>query len=125
MSGVHKYPTISFRVSDWERKQIDFRITVSGMSKRDFLVRSCINNRICVVGKKEHIDRLIARLDAMQQDIQDLITAAIAGDPQVGDNMSTIKEYCLDFLEAILSMLKGADYMWKGEPNDRNQKNNE
>ena len=31
MSGVHKHPTISFRVSDYERREIDARIKAIGM----------------------------------------------------------------------------------------------
>ena len=53
MSNQHKHPTISFRISDAERKQIEARILASGMMKKDYFVRSCIYNRICVVGKKE------------------------------------------------------------------------
>ena len=55
MSNQHKHPTISFRISDAERKQIEARILASGMMKKDYFVRSCIYNRICVVGKKETI----------------------------------------------------------------------
>lgn len=55
MSNQHKHPTISFRISDSERKQIEARILASGMMKKDYFVRSCIYNRICVVGKKETI----------------------------------------------------------------------
>ena len=42
MSGVHKHPTISFRVSDREREMIEARILASGMQKKDYFVRSCI-----------------------------------------------------------------------------------
>ena len=52
MSNKHKNPTISFRITDAERKQIEARILASGLMKKDYFVRSCINNRICVVGKK-------------------------------------------------------------------------
>lgn len=52
MSGVHKHPTISFRVSDREREMIEAKTLASGMQKKDYFVRSCIYNRICVVGKK-------------------------------------------------------------------------
>ena len=38
MSNQHKHPTISFRVSDSERKQIEARILASGMMKKDYFV---------------------------------------------------------------------------------------
>ena len=65
MSNQHKHPTISFRVSDTERKQIKARIAASGMMKKDYFVRSCIYNRICVVGKKETIYPLVQTVNAL------------------------------------------------------------
>jgi len=47
MSGTHKYHTISFRISLRERQEIEARISVSGMKKKDYFVRSCIYNRVC------------------------------------------------------------------------------
>lgn len=55
MSGVHKNPTISFRISDYERREIEARIKASGMMKKTFFTRCCIYGRICVVGKKQYI----------------------------------------------------------------------
>ena len=55
MSGTHKYPTISFRISPREREEIEAKIFTSGMKKKDYFVRSCIYNRVCVVGKKETV----------------------------------------------------------------------
>ena len=37
MSNQHKHPTISFRISDAERKQIEARILASGMMKKVIL----------------------------------------------------------------------------------------
>lgn len=47
MSGTHKYPTISFRISPREREAIEAKIFTSGMKKKDYFVRSCIYNRVC------------------------------------------------------------------------------
>ena len=46
MSGVHKYPTISFRISPRERDEIEAKIKASGMQKKDYFVRSCIYNNL-------------------------------------------------------------------------------
>lgn len=51
MSGTHKYPTISFRISPREREEIEAKIFASGMKKKDYFVRSCIYNRVC--GRQE------------------------------------------------------------------------
>ena len=48
MSGVHKNPTISFRISDYERREIEARIKASGMMKKTFFTRCCIYGRIKV-----------------------------------------------------------------------------
>ena len=65
MSNQHKHPTISFRISDAERKQIEARILASGMMKKDYFVRSCIYNSICVVSKKETIYPLVQTVNAL------------------------------------------------------------
>ena len=85
MSGTHKYPTISFRISPRERDEIEAKIFVSGMKKKDYFVRSCIYNRVCVVGKKE----------ITSEEIRELHTAY--------ENM----------LKAVLWMLDGARYLWQ------------
>ena len=46
MSGVHKYPTISFRISPREKDEIEAKIKASGMQKKDYFVRSCIYNKV-------------------------------------------------------------------------------
>ena len=59
MPGVHKYPTVSFRVSPRQRELIEAKIKASGLMKKDYYIRSCINNSVCVVGKKEVIYALV------------------------------------------------------------------
>lgn len=44
MPGTHKNPTISFHISDYERREIDAKVKASGMLKKDYFVRSCIYN---------------------------------------------------------------------------------
>lgn len=72
MPGKHKNPTISFRVSDYERRAIEANIKMSGMLKKDYFVRSCIYNRVCVVGKKETIYPLVEELRKMQEQMAEL-----------------------------------------------------
>lgn len=72
MSGVHKYPTISFRISPREREEIEAKILASGLSKKDYFVRSCIYNRVCVVGKKELVYQLVEELKIMQTNIREV-----------------------------------------------------
>ena len=46
MPGVHKNPTISFRISDYERREIEAKIKASGMMKKDYFIRSCISELV-------------------------------------------------------------------------------
>lgn len=126
MSNKHKKTIISFRITDAERKQIEARILASGMMKKDYFIRSCIYNRICVVGKKETIYPLVQTVNAlylqlleMQQsftstDADIVFTAA----PDTLPSSEAIKELQTEYtnmLTAIIDLLDGAKYLWEGD----------
>lgn len=122
MSNQHKHPTISFRISDAERKQIEARILASGMMKKDYFVRSCIYNRICVVGKKETIYPLVQAVNALYLQLLEMQkTFTEYREHQTLNNLPTsneIKELQTDYnnmLTAIIDLLDGAKYLWEGE----------
>ena len=122
MSYQHKHPTISFRISDAERRQIEAHILASGMMKKDYFVRSCIYNRICVVGKKETIYPLVQTVNALYLQLLDIQKAFIeCCEPSALNNLPTsdeIKELQADYnnmLTAIIDLLDGAKYLWEGE----------
>lgn len=121
MSNQHKNPTISFRISDSERKQIEARILASGMKKQDYFVRSCICNRICVVGKYPLVQTVYAlylQLLEMQKaftstDADTIVTAT----PDKLPSLEAIKELQTKYtnmLAAIIDLLDGAKYLWEG-----------
>ena len=122
MSNQHKHPTISFRVSDAERKQIEARILASGMMKKDYFVRSCIYNRICVVGKKENIYPLVQTVNALYLQLLEMQKAFVGYyQDQNPDNLPTSNEITElqtsynNMLTAIIDLLDGAKYLWEGE----------
>ena len=122
MSNQHKHPTISFRVSDAERKQIEARILASGMMKKDYFVRSCIYNRICVVGKKETIYPLVQTVNALYLQLLEMQKSFVGYyQDQNPDNLPTSNEITElqtsynNMLSAIIELLDGAKYLWKGE----------
>ena len=120
MSGVHKYPTISFRISPREREEIEAKIFTSGMKKKDYFVRSCIYNRICVVGKKEVIYQLVEELQNMQTNLSELVKQL--GQQEVtltADGLEDMRNDCMDMLQAIIAMLDGAKYLWQGVQIDK------
>ena len=117
MSNQHKNPTISFRISEAERKQIEARIIASGMMKKDYFVRSCIYNRICVVGKKETIYPLVETIYNLYQQILVMQTAFIdstAAELPTTEEISALQTDYKNMLKAIIDMLDGARYLWKG-----------
>ena len=122
MSGVHKNPTISFRITDDERRQIEAKIIASGMRKKDYFVRSCIYNRVCVVGKKETVYRLVEELREMQTVIRDV--AEQFQNEEVTLTKEGLQEMQADFtnmLTAILWVLDGARYLWEDTNSSGNQ----
>ena len=120
MSNQHKHPTISFRISAAERKQIEARILASGMMKKDYFVRSCIYNQICVVGKKETIYPLVQTVNALYLQLLEMQKAfTTPGDTSdTHPSSEAIKELQTEYtnmLTAIIDLLDGAKYLWEGD----------
>ena len=120
MSGTHKYPTISFRISSREREEIEAKIFTSGMKKKDYFVRSCIYNKICVVGKKEVIYQLVEELQNMQTNLSELIKQLEQQEVTLtADGLEDMRNDCIDMLQVIVAMLDGAKYLWQGVQIDK------
>ena len=115
MSNQHKHPTISFRINDAERKQIEARILASGMMKKDYFVRSCIYNRICVVGKKETIYALYLQLLEMQISFTECCKEQTLSHLPNSDEIKELQTDYINMLTAIIDLLDGAKYLWEGE----------
>ena len=80
MPGIHKNKTVAFRPSKCERIMIEEKAALSGLTKKDFIARSCINSRICVVGSSENIKYI---LDAVREMRYSLI--------EIGERISSEK----------------------------------
>ena len=118
MSGTHKYPTISFRISPREREEIEAKIFASGMKKKDYFVRSCIYNRVCVVGKKETVYQIVEKLQEMQSRMEELAEQIKDEKPEVTtEEIRELQTTYEDMLKAILWVLDGAKYLWQGSTN--------
>ena len=118
MSGTHKYPTISFRISPRERQEIEAKIFASGMKKKDYFIRSCIYNRVCVVGKKETVYQIVEKLQNMEKHLTELAEDFTENKAEFTvQELDETKESYLDLLKAVLWMLDGAKYLWQGKEN--------
>lgn len=116
MSNQHKNPTISFRISESERKQIEARILASGMMKKDYFVRSCIYNHICVVGKKETIYPLVETIYDLYRQLQIMQNAFLdstAAELPTSTDIASLQTDYKNMLTAIIEMLDGAKYLWE------------
>ena len=123
MSNQHKNPTISFRITDSERKQIEARILASGMMKKDYFVRSCIYNSICVVGKKETIYPLVQTVNALYLqllEMQKAFTTTSTSDMlPSSDEIKKLQTEYTNMLTAIIDLLDGAKYLWEGDRHEQ------
>lgn len=124
MSGKHKYPTISFRVSDYERRTIDAKVRASGMRKKDYISRSCIYNRVCVVGRKETIYPLVEELREMREVLLRLgEELGIKGSIEMSEEeLEEMQADYLSMLKAVIWMLDGARYLWQDKGADMDGK---
>lgn len=114
MSGVHKNPTISFRISEREREEIEAKIVVSGLNKKDYFVRSCIYNHVCVVGKKELIYKLVRELRMMMETLQEVTKQFEQSQVFLSkDGLEDMRLEYLNLLKAMIWMLDGAKYLWQ------------
>lgn len=123
MSNKHKKPTISFRITDAERRQIEARILASGMKKQDYFVRSCIYNRICVVGKKETIYPLVQTVNALYLqllEMQKAFTTTSTSDMlPSSDEIKKLQTEYTHMLTAIIDLLDDAKYLWEGDRHEQ------
>ena len=124
MSNQHKNPTISFRVTDAERKQIEARILASGMMTKDYFVRSCIYNRICVVGKKETIYPLVQTVNALYLQLLEMqkvftVTSNTSNTLPSSEDIRELQTEYTNMLTAIIDLLDGAKYLWEGDRHEQ------
>ena len=120
MSNRHKNKTISFRITEAERQQIEARILASGMMKKDYFIRSCIYNRICVVGKKETIYPLVQTVNALYLQLLEMQKAFTSSDQNIdalpfSDEINELQTEYTNMLTATIDLLDGAKYLWEGD----------
>ena len=85
------------------------------MNKKDYFARSCIYNRVCVVGKKETVYRLVEELREMQTVIQEVAEQLRKEETTLtNEGLQEMQTDFLNMLKAILWMLDGARYLWEG-----------
>lgn len=122
MPGKHKTPTIAFRPSDWQRTLIEERAAMSGLTKKDFITRSCIYSNIIVVGNPINIKRIVDALREMQYIMKEIARQLQSGDfPLSGTAYQEMKKDYLAMAITVVDIVNGAAYMFDKSPDADNQ----
>lgn len=109
-----------FGMNSYEKATIEERVKVSGMKKQDYIVRSCIYNHVCVVGKKETIEIIRSEMKEMSLVLEDVAKDLKSEKPVISEPvLDSMTERYLAFLEAALWMLKGSSYLWEDKKDGR------
>lgn len=117
MPGVHKNKTIAFRPEEWERIIIEEKAALSGMSKKDFIAKSCIYSNICVVGSKVNIKKILDTIQEMKYSLTEISSSISAGDFPLSEE--TFTEMSLRYVSVcsmIIDILDGASYLFDKKP---------
>ena len=93
------------------------------MKKQDYFVRSCIYNRICVVGKREPIYPLVQTVNALYLqllEMQKAFTSTSTSDMlPSSDEIKELQTEYTTMLTAIIDLLDGAKYLWEGDRHEQ------
>lgn len=123
MLGKHKYRTIAFRPTSWEREQIEKRCELSGMLKKDFIIQSCIHSKIVVAGTKERVQRIIGEVQEMRDVIKDVARQIVSGNITLSEeSFQEMKEEYLALTVAVVDIINGAADLLGQEDTERSRK---
>ena len=86
MSGTHKYPTISFRISPREREEIEAKIFASGMKKKAYLGGGMDNEQIQQAGLANEARDMTKKLAALAEKYQCAIVLEADWNNRLGHN---------------------------------------
>lgn len=65
---------MNFRVSEEERDKINKRIKLSGLSKQEFFISSCMNQSITVIGNIKSFDAIRKEMRRIDEKLRKIIT---------------------------------------------------
>lgn len=94
------------------------------MMKKDYFVRSCIYNRICVVGKKETIYPLVQTVNALYLQLLEMqkvftVTSNTSNTLPSSEDIRELQTEYTNMLTAIIDLLDGAKYLWEGDRHEQ------
>ena len=123
MPGIHRYRTIAFRPTAWEREQIEKRCELSGMLKKDFIIQSCIHSKIVVAGTRERVQRIIGEVQEMQDVMKDVAGQIMSGNITLSEeSFQEMKEEYLALTLAVVDIVNGAAYLFEEDDSEKSLK---
>lgn len=101
----------------WEYTLINKRVELSGMNKKDFFIRSCINSHICVVGSAENVKEIVNAVYEMQRVIKELVCQMKADKLYITDSCyRELEKEIFSMCITIIEILDGAAYLFDKKP---------
>lgn len=94
---------MNFRVSQEEKKLIDDRIALSGLSRADFFIRSCMHQKISTFGNIRTFEEIKIKMLLIDKHLQEV------------ERTEELDVEILESLRMILEMLGGLEND-KGQP---------
>lgn len=124
MPSKHKgHPTIAFRPSTpWQYALIEERAMLSGMKKKDFYIRSCIYSNICVIGRKENVQKIVDAIQEMSMTMKEIVSQLQTGDFVLSEHSyMELRNDLLALSVTVVDILNGAAYLFDKNPVGDNQ----
>lgn len=113
MPGLHRYHTIAFRPTTWERELIEKRCELSGLMKKDFIIQSCIHSKVVVAVTRERMLRIIGEVQEMRDVMKDVAGQLMSGNVTLSDkSFQEMKEEYLALAITLVDLLDGASYLF-------------
>ena len=94
---------MNFRVSPEEKALIDARITLTGLSRSEFFIQSCIYQQILVKGNIKSFDAIKDSISKIYQQMQEI---------------SSLEELQSEDLESLKTIMEIMDHLY-GKQNER------
>ena len=81
---------MNFRVTEEERDKINKRIKLSGLSKQEFFISSCMNQSITVIGNIKSFDAIRKEMRRIDEKLRKIITVE---DLDIGSSDNDIADF--------------------------------
>lgn len=103
MSGLDKdrlrNQTVCFRATSEERREIEARITVSGMPKGQYYIQSLLHQQINIIVGKYQSDRLSLEISRLKERIDEL-------DKEYAETDTEVLKDCKALLTELIDLMK-------------------